>query len=384
MNFGLTEEQQLIEKTARRFADEYLAPHAVELETTREFPWENVRMMAKLGMLCPPIPAEYGGGGLDTVSYAVIGEEVARACASTATILGAHCSLCAVPFYTYGTDEQKREYLPKLCSGEMIGAFALTEPQAGSDAANMQTMAVREGDYFVINGAKQWITNGKYAGVVILLAQTNKDLGLRGITPFIIDDGIPGFTKGKVEETLGIRGTTQTELHFENVKIHKDKLLGGEKSIGRGFAYAMATLDGGRIGVASASVGIAQAALEAAVKYSKEREQFGKKISEFQAIQWMIADMSTEITAARLLTRYAAWLKDTVGRCSLEAAQAKLYASEAAGRATDMALQIHGGYGYSKDYPLERYYRDARIKRIYEGTNEIQKMVISREVLKKY
>ncbi|MEP0813212.1 MAG: acyl-CoA dehydrogenase [bacterium] len=384
MDFALSEEHEMIRQMAREFAEEVLAPAAAQLEQTREFPKENLKKMAELGLLTPPIPEEYGGPGLDTISYAIIGEEVARACGSTATIMGAHCSLCSMPILMFGTEEQKKHYLPQLCSAEKIGAFGLTEPSAGSDAAGIRTRAVKDGSDYVLNGHKQWITNGHYADVFIIMATTNPEAGLRGITPFLLERGAPGFTTGKIEETMGIRGTVQTELHFENVRIPETDILGGPKSVGRGFLMAMKTLDSGRIGVGAASVGIAQAALEAAVKYSKEREQFGSKLKDFQAIQWMIADMATELQAARLMVYYAAWAKDAHhGKCTLEAAQAKLYASEVCGKVTDLALQIHGGYGYTKDFPLERYYRDARIKRIYEGTNEIQRMVIAHEVLRK-
>jgi alkylation response protein AidB-like acyl-CoA dehydrogenase len=384
MDFMLSEDHQMVKDMAREFAEEVLAPQAAELERTRAFPQATLKKMAELGLLTPPIPEEYGGPGLDTLSYALIGEQIARACGSTATILGAHCSLCCMPILLFGTDEQKKKYLPQLTSGDKIGAFGLTEPSAGSDAAGIRTKAEPDGDFYVINGHKQWITNGHYAGIFILMATTNPKAGLRGITGFIVDRDTPGFTTGKIEETMGIRGTVQTELHFENVRVPKENILGGERGLGKGFLMAMKTLDSGRIGVAAASIGIAQAALEAAVKYSKERVQFEKALKDFQAIQFMIADMATELQAARLMTYYAAWTKDANhGKCTLEAAQAKLYASEVVGRVTDLALQIHGGYGYTKDFPLERYYRDARIKRIYEGTNEIQRMVIAHEVLRK-
>jgi alkylation response protein AidB-like acyl-CoA dehydrogenase len=271
-----------------------------------------------------------------------------------------------------------------MCSGEWMGAFSLTEPNAGSDASNLQTMAVKDGEHFVINGQKQWCTNGAEASVIVLFANTNPDAGLRGITPFIIEKEMEGFKAGHIEDTMGIRGSHQTDMHFENCRVHESQILGGEGSIGKGFKIAMTILDNGRIGMAGASIGIAQAALEAAVKYANQREQFGQKISHFQAIQWMVADMATEIEAAKNLTYYAAWLKGEGKKVTAEAAMAKMFASEVAGRVTDMALQIHGGYGYSKEYPLERFVRDARIKRIYEGTNEIQRLVISREILRKY
>ena len=384
MDFELTDEQKMVRDSIRKFAEAELMPVCAELDKTRDFPWDTVKKMAELGFLAPPLPADYGGGGLDQVSYAIIGEEVARGCASHATILGAHCSLCVMPIHDFGTDEQKQKYLPKLASGEWMGAFSLTEPDAGSDASNLQTIAKKDGEDYIINGQKQWCTNGAEAYVVILFANTNPEAGLRGITPFIIEDGVEGFSKGHIEDTMGIRGSHQTELYFKDVRVHESQILGGPGNVGKGFKIAMMVLDGGRVGMASASVGIAQAALEAAVRYSKEREQFGKKIGEFQAIQWMLADSAAELEAARMLTYYAAWMKDTGKPVTGTAAMAKMFASEVCGRVCDRALQIHGGYGYSREYPLERFVRDARIKRIYEGTNEIQRMVIAREVLHKY
>ncbi len=384
MNFELNENQTMIKESIRKFCEAELIPKAAELDRTREFPWDTVRKMGELGFLAPIVPESFGGAGMDTISYTIVGEEVARACASHATIMGAHCSLCCMPILNFGTEEQKAKYLPKLARGEWVGAFSLTEPQAGSDASNIQTVAQKKNGYYVINGKKQWCTNGAEAKVIILFASTNPEAGLRGITPFIIDGGTEGLSIGKIEDTLGIRGSHQTELCFEDMEVPEENVLGGEKNIGRGFQVAMKTLDGGRIGMASASLGIAQAALEVAVKYANQREQFGKKIGEFQAIQWMIADMATELEAARHLTYYAAWLKDTGKPHTCEAAMAKMFASEVCWRVCDKALQIHGGYGYSKEYPLERYLRDARIKRIYEGTNEIQRLVISREVLRRW
>ena len=384
MNFQLTEEQLMVRDSIRKFAEAELAPKATELDREREFPWATIRKMGELGFLAPPVPEEYGGPGMDSISYLLIGIEVARACASTATILGAHCSLACVPILEFGTEEQKRKYLPKLCSGEWMGAFSLTEPNAGSDASNLETVAKKDGEYYLINGHKQWCTNGAEASVIILFANTNPEAGLRGITPFIIEKGMEGYSVGHIEDTMGIRGSHQTELHFENCRVHESQILGGPDNVGKGFKYAMLTLDGGRIGMAGASIGIAQAALEAAVKYANQREQFGQKIANFQAIQWMIADSATELEAAKQLTYYAAWLKGAGKKVTAEAAMAKMFASEVAWRVTDRALQVHGGYGYSREYPLERFVRDARIKRIYEGTNEIQRLVIAREVLRMY
>jgi len=384
MNFEFTEEQLMVRDSIRKFAEAELLPLGPELDRTREFPWETVRKMGELGFMAPPVPEEYGGGGMDSISYLIIGMEVARCEASHATILGAHCSLAVLSILDFATEEQKKKYLPKMCSGEWLGAFSLTEPDAGSDASNLQTIAVKDGDYYTINGQKQWCTNGAEASVIVLFANTNPEAGLRGITPFIIEKEMEGFKAGHIEDTMGIRGSHQTDMHFENCRVHKDQILGGEANIGKGFKIAMTILDNGRVGMAGASIGIAQAALEAAVKYANQREQFGQKIAQFQAIQWMIADMATEIEAAKQLTYYASWLKGEGKKVTAEAAMAKMFASEVAGRVTDMALQIHGGYGYSKEYPLERLVRDARIKRIYEGTNEIQRLVISREILRMY
>lgn len=384
MNFELTEEQQMVRDAVREFAEAELWPRAAELDESREFPWETVRKMGELGFLAAPIPEEYGGAGMDSITYLIIGMEVSRCCAAHATILGAHCSLTMMPLLEYGTEEQKKKYLPKLTSGEWLGAFSLTEPDAGSDASNLQTIAVKDGEHYVINGKKMWCTNGNEAGMIILLANTNPRAGLRGITPFIVEKGTPGFNPGHIENTMGIRGSHQAELNIENLRVHESQILGGPRNIGRGFSIAMKTLDGGRVGVAGASIGIAQMALELAVKYAKQRVQFGQPIGNFQAVQMMIADMATEIEAARYLSFYAAWLKDQHKPVTAEAAMAKLFASEVAWKATDLSLQVHGGYGYSKEYPIERLMRDARIKRIYEGTNEIQRMVIAREVLRRY
>ncbi len=384
MDFELNEEQLMVRDTIRKFAETELEPKAAELDKTREFPWDTVRKLGELGFLGAPVPEEYGGGGMDSISYLIIGMEIARCDASHATIIGAHCSLAVLSILQYGTEEQKHKYLPKMCSGEWLGAFSLTEPNAGSDASNLETVAVKDGEYYVINGHKQWCTNGAEASVIVLFANTNPEAGLRGITPFIIEKDMEGFSVGNIEDTMGIRGSHQTELNFENCRVHESQILGGEGNIGKGFKIAMIILDNGRIGMAGASIGIAQAALEAAVKYANQREQFGQKIARFQAIQWMIADMATELEAAKQLAYYAAWLKGAGKKVTAEAAMAKMFASEVAGRVTDLALQIHGGYGYSREYPLERFVRDARIKRIYEGTNEIQRLVISRDILRRY
>lgn len=378
MNFGLTKEQEMIRKTVREFALNEVQPIAAEIDERAEFPAETVRKMAEINLLGLTIPREYGGVGADGISYAIAIEELSRVCASTGIIMAVHNSLGSFPIMKFGTDEQKKKYLPKLARGEMLAAFALTEPNAGSDAANQQTTAVLEKDEWVINGTKIFITNGKSAGLVTLMAMTDKSKGYRGISAFLVEKGTKGFNYGTKENKLGIRGTDTYELVFEDCRIPKENILGNP---GDGFKIAMQSLDYGRVGVGAQAVGIAQGALDESIKYAKEREQFGRPISKFQAIQWMIADMATEIEAARLLVYRAAWLKDKVPRISKEAAMAKMYASEVAMRATTKAIQIHGGYGYTKDYPVERFFRDAKITEIYEGTNEIQRLVISGNLL---
>ena len=378
MNFGLTKEQEMIRKTVREFALNEVQPIAAEIDERAEFPAGTVRKMAEINLLGLTIPREYGGVGADGISYAIAIEELSRVCASTGIIMAVHNSLGSFPIMKFGTDEQKKKYLPKLARGEMLAAFALTEPNAGSDAANQQTTAVLEKDEWVINGTKIFITNGKSAGLVTLMAMTDKSKGYRGISAFLVEKGTKGFNYGTKENKLGIRGTDTYELVFEDCRIPKENILGNP---GDGFKIAMQSLDYGRVGVGAQAVGIAQGALDESIKYAKEREQFGRPISKFQAIQWMIADMATEIEAARLLVYRAAWLKDKVPRISKEAAMAKMYASEVAMRATTKAIQIHGGYGYTKDYPVERFFRDAKITEIYEGTNEIQRLVISGNLL---
>jgi len=383
MDLKLTEEQEMVRKMARDFAQKEVAPIAAEMDAKGAVPFENIKKMGQLGLLGLTAPEEYGGGGADTVSYVVALEEIAKACASTAVVMAVQNSLVNYALARFGTEEQKRKFLVPLAQGEKIGAYALTEPEAGSDAAAIRTRAVRDGDEYVINGTKHFITNGGFADIVILYATVDPSKGYRGITAFIVEKGTPGFSTGKEENKMGIRATNTCELIFQDCRVPVANRLGDE---GQGFKIALSALDAGRIGIGAQAVGIAQAAYEAALEYAKTRVQFGQPIAQLQAIQWMLADMATRIEAARLLVYKAALAKDeaqkTGARFSKEAAMAKLFASETAGFVTDCALQIHGGYGYMKDYPLERYYRDARITRIYEGTNEIQRLVIARSILR--
>jgi alkylation response protein AidB-like acyl-CoA dehydrogenase len=379
MDFELSEEQKMIQEMARDFTENEIKPKAPELDKTERHPVEIVQKMAELNLMGIAIPDVYGGGGADIVSYAVALEEISRGCASVGVIMSVNNSLVCDPLYTFGTEEQKKKYLTPLASGKKLGCFGLTEPEAGSDAAAQKTTAVLQGDEWVINGKKNFITNGNVADYCVLLAMTDRSKGSKGISSFIVDCKAPGFSVGVVEKKLGIKASGTAELIFEDYRMSKENLLG---QVGQGFYVAMNTLDGGRIGIASQALGIARAALEAATEYSKTRVQFGKPISQFQAIQWMIADMATELDAARLLTLRAAFLKDHKMRYEKEAAMAKLYASEAAGRITTKALQIHGGYGYIQEYNVERHFRDARITELYEGTSEVMRLVISSNILK--
>jgi butyryl-CoA dehydrogenase len=374
MKFDYTKEQLMIRKMVREFAENELKPIAADIDVSMRFPIENVRKMGKLGLMGMCVDPKYGGSGTDTVSYSIGVEEVSRCCASTGVIMSVNNSLYCYPIETYGTDEQKEQFLTPAAKGEKLGCFGLTEPNAGSDAASQTTTAEPDGDEWVINGSKVFITNGSDADLCVIFAMTDKSQGTRGISAFIIPTDSPGFSLGTIEDKLGIRASGQAELVFQDCRIPKENILG---DIGKGFRIAMSTLDGGRIGIASQAVGIAQAAFEESLQYSKEREQFGRSISKFQAIQWMLADMATEIDAARLLTHRAAFAKDHQKRFSMEAAMAKLYASEVAMKTTTKAIQVHGGYGYIKDYPVERFFRDAKITEIYEGTSEVQRMVIS-------
>ncbi|MCZ7651008.1 MAG: acyl-CoA dehydrogenase [Thermoanaerobaculia bacterium] len=379
MQIELNEEQLLLRDTVRRFAAEVVAPRAKEIDESGEFPREFFARAAELGLAGVAVPEEHGGAGMDIVSYCLVIEEISRVCASSGVILSVNNSLVCDPILAYGTAEQKREFLVPLASGEKIGCFALTEPGAGSDAAALRTTARRDGDDYVLDGSKVFITNGLAADVAIVFASVDLSRGHKGITAFLVPTDSPGLSRGGHQYKLGVQASGTTELYFESLRVPARFRLGDE---GQGFRIAMATLDGGRIGIAAQAVGIAQGAFEEARKYARERQQFGQAISEFQTIQFYLADMAVEIDAARLLTWRAAWKKQQGGRYSLEAAQAKLFASEAAQHVTNKALQIHGGYGYTREYNVERFFRDARITEIYEGTSEIQKLVIADQILR--
>ncbi|WP_195958966.1 acyl-CoA dehydrogenase [Clostridium saudiense] len=379
MNFGLTREQELVRQMVREFAVNEVKPIAAEIDETERFPMENVKKMAELGMMGIPFPKELGGAGGDVLSYIITVEELSKVCGTTGVIVSAHTSLCASLLYENGTPAQKEKYLIPLAKGEKIGAFGLTEPGAGTDAAGQQTTAVLDGDNYILNGSKIFITNGGVADTFIVFAMTDKSQGTRGISAFIVEKDFPGFSIGKKEDKLGIRASSTTELIFENCVVPKENLIGKE---GKGFGIAMKTLDGGRIGIAAQALGIAEGAYEEAVKYMKERKQFGRPLSAFQGLQWMIAEMETKIEAAKLLVYKAAWLKQNKLPYSVDAAKAKLFAAEVAMDVTTKAVQIHGGYGYTKEYPVERMMRDAKITEIYEGTSEVQKMVISGAALR--
>jgi len=379
MKLELNDQQKMIQKMVREFAEKEIAPVAADLDKTGEFPSKILEKMAKLGLLGIVIPTEYGGAGLDIISYAIVIEEISKKCASTGVITSVHNSLVSYPIMKYGTEEQKKKYLPILAKGEKIGAFAGTEPNAGSDLGAMQTKAVLKGNNYIINGDKCFITSGDKAGIFIVFAVTDKEAGSKGISAFIVESDTPGFKVGSLFDKMGINANHVTELIFEDMKVPKENLLGKE---GEGFKIALGTLDGGRIGIASQAVGIAQAALEESIEYSKQRQQFGRPIAKFQAIQWMIADMATRIEAARFLVYKAAYIKNKGERFSKEAAMAKLFASETAMDAVIKGVQIHGGYGYTKEYTIERLFRDAKITEIYEGTSEVQKMVIAGSLLR--
>ncbi len=381
MNLELTEEQKLLQRTVREFAESEVKPLAKELDETGRFPRETFRKAAELGLTGVALPEAYGGAGFDHISYAIVIEEISRACASTGVILSVQNSLYCDSIYRYGTEEQKKRLLVPFARGEKIGCYALTEPQAGSNAAALATRAVRQGDRYVVNGTKAWITSGGVADAAIVYVNTDPPRGEKGITALVIERGMPGFKVGKEEKKLGINATACVELSFTDCEVPIENRIGNE---GEGYKVALSTLDGGRIGIAAQAVGISQGAFEEALKYAQQRTAFGQPIANFQAIQFMLADMATEIDAARLLTRKAAWKQDTGGRFSMEASIAKLFASEMATRVTHKAIQIHGGYGYSREYPVERMYRDARITEIYEGTSEIQRLVIAAWVLKSY
>jgi butyryl-CoA dehydrogenase len=379
MNLELTEEQELLQKTVREFAESEVKPLAKELDETGRFPRETFKKAAELGLTGIAIPEEEGGAGFDHIAYSIAIEEISRCCASTGVILSVQNSLYCDPIHRFGTEEQKKKFVAPFARGEKIGCYALTEPQAGSNAAALQTKAVNRGEKYVINGTKAWITNGGAADATIVYVNTDPPKGEKGITALVVEKGTPGFKVGKEEKKLGINATACCELIFTDCEVPASNRIGNE---GEGYKVALSTLDGGRIGIAAQATGIAQGAFEAALAWSQQRMAFGHPISQFQAIQFMLADMSTEIDAARLLVRKAAWKQDTGARFSMDAAIAKLFASEMATRVTHKAIQIHGGYGYSREYPVERAYRDARITEIYEGTSEIQRLVISSWVLK--
>jgi len=379
MQIELNEDQVLLRDTVRRFAEEVVAPRAREIDASGEFPLGFFRQAAELGLAGVYVPEQLGGAGMDMVSYCVVIEEISRACASSGVILSVNNSLVCDPLLRYANEEQKREFLAPLAAGRKLGCFALTEPEAGSDAASLRSTARRDGDDYVIDGSKVFITNGLHADVAIVFASTDPAKKHKGISAFIVPTDTPGFARGHHEYKLGVQASGTTQLFFSGMRVPAANRLGEE---GEGFKIAMSTLDGGRIGISAQAVGIARGAFEAALAYAKERQQFGRRIADFQAIQFYLADMAMEIDAARLLTWRAAWAKENRKRYSLEAAQAKLYSSEMAQRVTNKALQIHGGYGYTREYDVERFFRDARITEIYEGTSEIQKMVIADWILK--
>lgn len=379
MDFVLSKEQEMARQLFRDFAEKEVKPLAQEVDEEERFPTETVEKLAKYGLLGIPFSKEYGGQGCDTLTYAMCVEEMSRVCATTGVIISAHISLGGEPIKKFGTPDQIKKYLVPLAKGEKLGAFGLTEPNAGTDASGQQTKAVLEGDHYVLNGSKIFITNGGKADTYVIFAMTDKSKGTKGISAFIVEKDFPGFSIGKKELKLGIRGSSTTELIFENCIVPKENLLGRE---GQGFAIAMQTLDGGRIGITAQALGIAQGAFDETVKYVKERKQFGKPISAFQNTQFQLADMKARIEAARLLVYSAAMAKDTKKSFSVEAAMAKLFASETAMDVTTRAVQLHGGYGYMRDYPVERMMRDAKITEIYEGTSEVQRMVISGAVLR--
>jgi alkylation response protein AidB-like acyl-CoA dehydrogenase len=369
----------MIQSMVRDLARSEFAPKAMERDKTKEFPTENLTKLGELGLMGMMVPPEFGGSGADTVSYVLALAEVAYACASTAVVMSVHNSIVCESVLKYGTDDQKAKYLKQMAIGEMIGAFALTEPNAGSDPARQTTRAVLEGDSYILNGTKRFTTTGKNAGIIIVTAKTDEQARHKGISAFLIEQGTPGLKVGPLEDKMGLRASDTADLIIEDCRIPAANRLGNE---GDGFLIAMTGLDGGRIGIAAQSVGVATAAFDAAVQYSREREQFGQSISKFQGLRWMIADMATEIEAARLMMLSAAEMKDNKENYTLQASMAKLFASEMVNRITAKAIQIHGGYGFTKEYPVERFYRDARVFTIYEGTSEIQRIVISNQILK--
>jgi len=378
MDFELSEEHRMIARMVREFAEKEIAPRAEEIDATDQFPDDLFRRMGELGILGIPFPEEYGGSGGGYMSMVLALEEIARVSGSMAITLDAQTSLYCEPIYLFGSEEQKKKYLAPAARGEKIGAFGLTEPQAGSDAGATRTRAIRQGDEWVINGQKIFITNGSVADFVVITAKTDPEKGTRGISAFIVEKGTPGFQPGRDEKKMGLKGSVTSELFFEDCRIPAENLLGKENE---GFRQFLVTLDAGRVAIAAMAVGLAQGAFERATAYAKERVQFGQPIAEFQAVQWMIAEMATEIEAARLMVHRAAWLKEQGARFTKEAAMAKLLATETSERVCRKAIQVHGGYGYMREYAVERMYRDQRLCSIGEGTNEIQRLVIARQVL---
>jgi alkylation response protein AidB-like acyl-CoA dehydrogenase len=379
LDFQFTHEQQDLRKTVRDFAENEIAPHVMEWDEASCFPLETVKELGRLGLLGMIFPPEYSGAGMGYIEYVIAIEELSRVDGSVGIIVAAHTSLCSNHIFIAGNEDQKKKYIPKLATGEWIGAWGLTEPGSGSDAGGARCSAVRKGNKWVLNGTKTFITNGHYADAMVVIAVTDKTAHTHGLSAFVVDRGTKGFRPGKKENKLGLRASDTSEMIFEDCEIPAENLLGKE---GDGFIDAMKVLDGGRISIAALGLGMAQGAYECALKYSKQRKQFGKAISEFQAIQWKLADLATEIDAARLLTNRAAWMKDNGMKTTLESSMAKLYTSEVAVKAANEGVQIHGGYGFIKDYPAEKFYRDVKLCTIGEGTSEIQRLVIARQLLK--
>lgn len=379
MSYKFTEEQLMIQSMVRDLARSEFAPKAMERDKTKEFPVDNLQKLGELGLMGMMVPPEYGGSGADTVSYVLALAEVAYACASTAVVMSVHNSIVCESIMRNGSEDQKQKYLTRMATGEMIGAFALTEPNAGSDPVRQTTKAVFDGDAYILNGTKRFTTTGKNAGLIIVTAKTDEAARHKGISAFLVEQGTPGLTVGPLEDKMGLRASDTADLIFENCRIPAENRLGNE---GDGFLIAMTGLDSGRIGIAAQSVGVAQAAFDASVQYAREREQFGQSISKFQGLRWIVADMATEIEAARLMTMSAAEMKDNGENYTLQASMAKLFASEMVNRITAKAVQLHGGYGFTKEYAVERFYRDARVFTIYEGTSEIQRVVISNQIFK--
>lgn len=379
MNFDQNENQKMISQMIRDFADREIRPHYMEWDESQYFPVELFKKLGELGLMGVLVPTEYGGSGFGYFEYITVIEEISKVCGSIGLSVAAHNSLCTGHILQFGNDEQKRKYLPKLATAEWIGAWGLTESNTGSDALRMRTVGEADGDHWVINGSKNWITHGISGDVAVVLVRTGELLDSRGITAFIIERGTPGFSAGKKENKLGMRASETAELIFDNCRVHKSQVLG---EVGEGFIQAMKVLDGGRISIGALGLGIAKGALEASIKYAKEREQFGRPIAQFQAISFKLADMATQIEAAEALLYNAAWLKNEHRKCTKESAMAKYYTSEVAVKCATEGVQIFGGYGYTKDFPVEKFYRDSKLCTIGEGTSEIQKLVISREVLK--